>query len=132
AACLHGVETDGLRVDAEHLPAQVSGDSRLLERLATNLVLNASRHNIPEGAILVRTETRDGKAVLFVANTGTEVPPHAIGRMFEPFERLDGSRVADRAGLGLGLSIVAAVAEAHSAEVTATPRAGGGLEVEVV
>jgi signal transduction histidine kinase len=49
----------------------------------------------------------------------------------EPFRRLNGDRTGHKDGLGLGLSIVAAIALAHGADLQLTPRAGGGLEVEV-
>jgi signal transduction histidine kinase len=130
ASCVRAHDTNGLAFDVSLQPAWVSGDPRQLERLATNLIANAVRHNVPGGSVEVRTERRDGEAVLSVANSGPEVPDHHVARMFEPFERLDGGRIgAD--GLGLGLSIVQAVAEAHDASLTATPREGGGLAVEV-
>jgi signal transduction histidine kinase len=130
ASCVRASETDGLAFDVSLQPAWVTGDPRLLERLATNLVANAVRHNVPGGSVQVRTERRNGAAVLHVSNTGPEVAEHHVAQMFEPFERLDGGRVgAD--GLGLGLSIVQAVAEAHDASVTAAPRDGGGLTVEI-
>lgn len=131
ATCIRATDAEGVSVDADLQPAFVSGDARLLERLASNLLANAVRHNVPGGSVEVRTETRDGAAVLRVENTGPEVPEHAVPRMFEPFERLDGGRAIDGHGVGLGLSIVQAVADAHDATVTATPREGGGLVVEV-
>jgi signal transduction histidine kinase len=130
ASCLRASDPGELAFDVNLQPAWVTGDPRLLERLATNLVANAVRHNVPGGSVEVRTERRNGTAVLHVSNTGSEVAEHHVAQMFEPFERLDGGRIgAD--GLGLGLSIVQAVAEAHDATVTATPREGGGLTVEI-
>jgi signal transduction histidine kinase len=131
ASCIRSSDADGLTFEANLQPAWVNGDARLLERLVTNLLSNAVRHNVPGGSVEVRTERRDGTAVLTVANTGPEVPAHAVHRLFEPFERLDGGRAVDGSGLGLGLSIVEAVAEAHGATVAASPRDGGGLVVEV-
>jgi signal transduction histidine kinase len=132
ASCIRSTEGEGLDFAVDLQPARVAGDARLLERLVTNLVTNAVRHNVPGGSVEVGTERRDGTVVLRVANTGPRVPAHQIPRLFQPFERLDGGRGSDGEGLGLGLSIVQAVADAHGASVEATPRAGGGLEVEVV
>ena len=50
--------------------------------------------------------------------------------LFQPFGRLEATRVSSD-GLGLGLSIVTAIAAAHDADLRARPRTGGGLEVEV-
>ncbi len=110
-------------------PAQ--GDPRLIERLATNLIDNAIRHNTPGGEIAVTTGTRDRHAFFSIANTGPIVPPEQLTRLFEPFERLDGARTRHTGGHGLGLSIVRAIATAHHAELDADARPGGGLTIEV-
>ncbi len=121
----------GLSVDAVTRPAPLLGDKLLAERLVANLVGNAVRHNVADGKVEVSTAARDGRAVLAVANTGPAVPPEAVGRLFQPFLRLDGRRVRRDSGRGLGLSIVDAIAAAHGAEITARARPGGGLSIEV-
>ncbi len=110
-------------------PARTTGDPRLVERLVANLVSNAIRHNIAGGRVELATESRDGRAVLTVANTGPRIPEGDVEVLFQPFRRLDAARTADANGLGLGLSIVKAVADAHGATVTAAPLADGGLLV---
>jgi signal transduction histidine kinase len=102
----------------------VSGHRALAERLVVNLVDNAIRHNVDGGWVSVSC----GAGVLTVTNTGAVVPPDAVERLFEPFQRLS-ARTGD--GLGLGLSIVRAIATAHDAVVVAWPRPEGGLEVRV-
>jgi signal transduction histidine kinase len=59
------------------------------------------------------------------------IPAAEAGALLEPFRRINGDRTEHKRGLGLGLSIVGAIASAHDAEFRATPRPGGGLEVEV-
>ena len=59
------------------------------------------------------------------------IPPDEVDRLFMPFERLGGERTADADGVGLGLSIVQAIADAHAASITARARRDGGLHVEV-
>ncbi|SCG78559.1 Signal transduction histidine kinase [Micromonospora echinaurantiaca] len=125
-------EGDGPAVARELAPAPVVGDPVLLERLTTNLVENAVRHNVPAGGwIGVSTGVRDGRATLTVSNTGPLVPGYDVETIFEPFRRLSGERVGSGRGFGLGLSIVRAVARAHGGTVTARPRDGGGLDVTV-
>ncbi len=66
-----------------------------------------------------------------MTNSGQEVPAAEVDRLFQPFRRL-GPRPARRdGGHGLGLSIVRAIATAHAATITAQPRPGGGLTIEV-
>ncbi|MER5768566.1 sensor histidine kinase [Streptomyces sp. NPDC001985] len=111
--------------------ATAAGHRNLTERLVTNLVDNALRHNIRGGRVDVTTATVDGRATLMVTNTGPVVPPDEIGRLFQPFQRLDATRVARTEGLGLGLSIVQAIAQAHDATVTARARPEGGMTITV-
>jgi len=121
----------GLRVDSSLVSAPLSGDRRLLERLVSNLVDNALRHNVAGGSVSVDVGVAAGQATLRVLNTGPVVPADEIERLLQPFQRLSPDRVGYRDGLGLGLSIVAAIAGAHDAALDVRPAAGGGLDVEV-
>jgi signal transduction histidine kinase len=120
----------GLRVHARLAEAPVLGDARLAERLAVNLVANAIVHNIPGGWIEIATRVSGGNAILSVANTGPVIPPAEVQRLFEPFQRLGADRIGGHNGLGLGLSIVKAIAGAHDAQLSAHARPGGGLEIQ--
>ncbi|WP_235995417.1 sensor histidine kinase [Nonomuraea montanisoli] len=102
----------------------VDGDPVLLNRLVTNLVDNAVRHNHPGGTV----EVTLSRGALTVRNTGPQVPRERLGDLFEPFRRL---HTTPGQGAGLGLSIVAAIARAHGADVRANPNPGGGLELVV-
>jgi signal transduction histidine kinase len=121
----------GLCLDAVTRTATLLGDKQLAGQLVANLVANAVRHNVAGGKVEVSVAARAGRAVLTVANTGPTIPPEAVGGLFQPFMRLGGRRVHDDGGHGLGLSIVRAIAAAHSAAITARARHGGGLSVEV-
>jgi signal transduction histidine kinase len=112
-----------LRVDLQS--TGIDGDRPLVERLVANLVENAVRHNVAGG--IVRVTTRPGS--IRVENTGPVIAPEDVRRLAEPFERL--GRDSDGPGAGLGLSIVRAVADAHGAELELSPRAAGGLDVQV-
>ncbi|WP_063795204.1 sensor histidine kinase [Streptomyces silaceus] len=120
----------GLRADTAMGPAALLGDPGLVQRLVSDLVDNAVRHNLPGGRLELATGSRGGRAVLAVSNTGPPVPPDHVERLFEPFQRL--GRTAAEGHHGLGLSIVHAVAAAHDAVISAASRPGGGLAVEVV
>ncbi|MGO9961299.1 MAG: sensor histidine kinase [Solirubrobacteraceae bacterium] len=132
-----GAAARGLTLDVSLGGAPVSGDCRLIERLASNLIDNAIRHNIRGGLVRVSVDARTGSAVLAVSNTGQPVPEEEVERLLQPFQRLTAGREAGRGGdgtgggLGLGLSIVAAIADAHGASLEVHPGARGGLEVSV-
>ena len=120
----------GLNVTVSLAPAPVLGDPRLAERLTTNLIDNALRHNVPGGWVEVTTGHRSGQAFLSVANTGAVIDPAEVSGLFEPFRRRGADRT-DREGLGLGLSIVRAIAAAHHAGLRARALPGGGLSIQL-
>jgi signal transduction histidine kinase len=134
--CEAEARTRHLAVRSTLASAPASGDRRLVDRLVANLVDNAVRHNIngnsdAGGWIEVTTAAHGDRAVVTVANSGLPVPADDIDELFVPFRRLGAERTGNRDGLGLGLSIVKAIADAHRATVTVTPNAGGGLRIEV-
>jgi signal transduction histidine kinase len=110
--------------------AQVTGDRVLLERLVSNLIDNAVKHNVTGGWVLASTRTEEGIAEVTVANGGENIPPGQVTGLFEPFRRLAG-RTGARPGAGLGLSIVASVANAHGGHAQARARPDGGLDVRI-
>jgi signal transduction histidine kinase len=118
-------------VDAALRPGPALGDPVLVERLVTNLVDNAVRHNVPDGWVRVTTGTREGMAFIDVANGGALIPSELVPALFEPFRRLS-ERAGSPEGTGLGLSIVRSVVVAHHGQLTARPRPAGGLEVSVL
>ncbi|HSK92133.1 MAG TPA: ATP-binding protein [Euzebyales bacterium] len=111
-----------------HGSARVRGDPRGIERAVANLIDNAVRHTPAGGTVTVTVEqTAGGTARIVVTDTGPGVEPALLGRLFERFSRTDDARTGG--GAGLGLAIVAAVADAHRGGVTGRNRDGGGLEV---
>jgi signal transduction histidine kinase len=121
----------GLQVHTSITAATAVGDPELAQRLVINLVDNAIRHNQDNGHIILTTGIRAGRAFLSVANTGPVIADTEISRLLEPFQQLGSQRASQRSGHGLGLAIVAAIANAHHASLTLRPLPAGGLEVEV-
>lgn len=123
----HGTLTTEMALDA----AWTIGDPELIERLVANLVANAVRHNISHGRLDIATCAAAGRAIFTVENTGPVIPPGELTRLFLPCERLSAHRRESHDGVGLGLAIVQAIADAHGATVSARARASGGLRIEV-
>jgi signal transduction histidine kinase len=132
AITLREQRLDDIAVATDLHPAPLNGDPTLLERLVANLVENAIVHNRAEdGWITVETGQEATSSWLCVSNSGPDVPEGMISEIFEPFRRMDGERTATATGVGLGLSIVRAIADVHGATIDAGPVDGGGLRVRV-
>jgi signal transduction histidine kinase len=109
--------------------AWVAGSQALLARMAGNVIDNAVCHNVAGGWIAVSTQAAYGRARLVVENGGDNLDPRQVAELSQPFRRLEADRVGTDKGSGLGLSIVAAIAEAHGGSLELQARPGGGLRV---
>lgn len=116
-----------LHLTVELAPVTVIGEPPLLERLVANLVENAVKYNEPNGSISVTVH----EGTLRVTNTGPVVPAELVPRLIEPFRRMSGDRLDHGTGVGLGLTIVRSIVQAHGGQLTITAQPQGGLAVEV-
>jgi two-component system OmpR family sensor kinase len=127
----HAVEPDrplSLAVDS---PVIVVGDRRRLRQVVDNLLANVRTHTPPGCPARVTVGSENGNAVVEVADEGPGIDPAAAERVFERFYRADTSRSRDNGGAGLGLSIVAAITDAHGGRVRVGSRDGGGASFQV-
>jgi two-component system OmpR family sensor kinase len=98
-------------------PVGVIGDADRLRQVVDNLLTNALLHT-PEGSpVDVRLSTETFTACLEVSDRGPGIPVEAQADIFEPFHRADPTRARATGGVGLGLSIVSAIAHAHGGTV---------------
>ena len=107
-------------------PATVIGDKARLRQVIDNLFANVRSHTPPGTRVLVGLHRVDGHVELTVADTGPGLGEAEAVQVFERFYRVDSSRARASGGVGLGLSIVAAVAQAHGGTAEARPTPGGG------
>jgi signal transduction histidine kinase len=131
ARVLRAADLGGLTARARLEPASTTGVPGLIERLLDNLLANAVRHNRLRGWVAITTRTSGARALLTVENTGPRVPEDELRRLFEPFQQLSTPMTCSAGGLGLGLTIVKSVADAHDAPISVRARAQGGLRVRV-
>ena len=109
-------------------PAEIRGQHELMAQAIANVLDNAVKFTPADGRISVVVRHRNGAVVLTIADSGPGIPRADRQKVLERFVKLEGSRTGP--GAGLGLSLVAAVAKLHGAEL----RLGGndpGLEVEI-
>ena len=116
-----------LRID----PAVVIGDRDRLRQIVDNLLSNVRAHTPPGTPVSVSVRGRNGTAEISVSDSGPGLDEEHLAHVFERFYRADSSRARASGGVGLGLSIVAAVSEAHGGHVSARSRPGEGATFEI-
>jgi signal transduction histidine kinase len=121
----------GLRIERALQAAPVQGNKVLLARMVTNIIDNAVRHNEPNGWIRVVTDNGGTSARLIVETGGQVLDERQVRDLAQPFRRIGAERTGSDNGVGLGLSIVAAIATAHHGTLSLQARDGGGLRVAV-
>ncbi len=117
----------GVTVTTDLQPALTRAEPALAERITSNLIDNAIRHNLPGGHLHVRTRTVGEDVELLVENGGVVIDAADAQGLTEPFRRLNRAV----GGFGLGLSIVRSVAEAHRGRAELSAPTGGGLTVTI-
>ncbi|MFS8036120.1 ATP-binding protein [Xanthobacter sp. AM11] len=105
-------------------PATVSGRSLSLKRAVRNLVVNAATHG---GGARIALHAQGGTVVLMIEDDGPGIPEALMGRVFEPFFRVDPGRKVIIPGAGLGLAIAHEIIGRHRGRLTLANRPGGGL-----
>jgi signal transduction histidine kinase len=133
AARTSAITTRKLTVQHTDSPggAWVAGSQPLLRRMVDNVIDNAIGHNLDGGWISVSTGTDDAVALLAVETGGEVLDQRQVDQLAQPFQRLGADRTGSEEGAGLGLSIVAAIAEAHGGTLGLRARPEGGLRVAI-
>lgn len=117
----------GVRVVAPLGPVPADVDAEQVRTVLRNLLDNAVKYSRPNGRpVDVTVETSAGAAIVSVADDGVGIPEEDLGRVFEPFFRVDRSRTKTTGGFGLGLSICKRIMEAHGGTIVAVRRERGG------
>jgi signal transduction histidine kinase/DNA-binding response OmpR family regulator/serine phosphatase RsbU (regulator of sigma subunit) len=114
-----------LEIDCPPLPEPVYIDREMWAKIVLNLLSNALKFTF-EGGVTVRVAAEDGGARLTVADTGIGIPEAELPRLFERFHRVAGARSRSYEGSGIGLALVAELAELHGGAASATSRQGEG------
>ena len=103
---------------ADTVVCEIEGDKARLQQIAWNLASNAIKFTPKGGRVHVQLRRLDEFIELVVADTGQGIPHEFLASVFEPFRQADESTTRVNGGLGLGLSIVKHLVEAHGGTVT--------------
>jgi len=100
----------------------VSVDRMQIERVISNLVINALRHT-KNGEITISAEQRDNHVAISVADTGSGIPTEYLPHVFDKFVQVPD---APTGGAGLGLTISKSIVEAHGGQISVQSQVGQG------
>ena len=111
----------------------VHGHGPLLARAFSNLVENGIRYDATGGEVEVTVHRASGCAMVTVSDTGIGIPMEEQSNIFNRFYRVDRSRSRHKGGAGLGLSIVAHIAQLHGGQirVESTPGIGSKFTLQL-
>jgi two-component system OmpR family sensor kinase len=112
-------------------PMVVTGDDLRLRQAVANLVRNALVHTPAGSPVEVTLQSENAHAEIDVIDHGPGVPETQRQRIFERFHRADPLRSRDQGGSGLGLSIAAAVVNAHGGRISVDDTPGGGATFRI-
>jgi len=118
-----------IELDTEQ--AVVLGDAHRLRQMVDNLIGNTRAHTPADAPVSVSVARLNGNALVSVRDSGPGMTSEEKERVFERFYRADPSRARASGGVGLGLSIVSAVAEAHGGKVSVRSEPGKGSTFEI-
>jgi signal transduction histidine kinase len=112
----------------------LGADRDAVDRILKNLISNAVKYSPDGGRVIVATRPSDacpGMVELSVEDDGVGIPPNQLSRIFEKYVRVPDRQTAAVRGLGLGLALVRALAEAHggTVEVESLPGKGSTFRV---
>ncbi len=122
-------ETGGVVVIEGRAATPYPGRSQALKRCLANLLENAIKYGKTAQVII---EDGGERLRIRILDQGPGLPAEQLGKVFEPFYRVEGSRNRDTGGTGLGLAIAKNVAELHGGSIELRNRAEGGLEAVLV
>jgi signal transduction histidine kinase len=108
----------------------IIGNAELLRRAVENVLRNAIRHAPRNTVVDFGLDVSGSEAKIVIRDHGPGVPAEALGHIFEPFFRVDGSRQGSTGGIGLGLSIARRSVHLHRGTLTAE-NAAPGLRVDI-
>ena len=126
----HIAQEKGVTIESNFAePLSVAVDAARIRQVFANLLDNAIKYTPAGGKVTISAERSDGAATIVFRDTGSGIPKADLPRIWERLYRGDKSR--SEHGLGLGLSLVKAIVEAHSGHVDLWSEEGKGSEFKV-
>ena len=130
AACESHAAQKGLVIETDLHGAESSLCSPRLTRVLQNLLQNAIRHTPADGTVRIEARQTAGALEVVVTDTGEGIDEASLGRVFEPFFRVDDAR--SQGGSGLGLAIAKRIVEAMGGDITVASKPQSGSRFAIL
>ena len=101
-------------------------DDTRMRQIIANLIENAFSYNSENNEITIRSKISDNYYVIKIIDQGEGIPEKEVNKIFNEFYRVDKSRSKKTGGVGLGLSIVKSLIEAHNGEISVNSKINSG------
>ena len=117
----------------DFVPASIRANERLLQSALENVVRNALKYTNENTRVDITMQPDPDKGVIIqVRDHGPGVPEDMLGKLFEPFVRIDQARDRKSGGYGLGLAIAKQAIQLHGGDIRANNHPDGGLNVSIL
>lgn len=124
----HGIKLEFINSSELHVRA----DRDRLRQVFINLLDNAIRHMPGGGVMKVSAAVKEHGAVSFsISDQGEGIPPESLSKIFDRFYRVDKARSRKEGGMGLGLSIVKQIIDAHGGKIEVESQVGQGTTFKI-
>ena len=121
-----------LSIDAADMGLALAMSADNLERVISNILVNAINHSPERGRVAVKLKRTEQRCRIIIRDDGLGIPAADLSRVTERFYRVDQARTRKDGGHGLGLAIVKELVEKHAGELNLSNRDPQGLSVEVL
>jgi signal transduction histidine kinase len=129
----YSLEEQGFALEAEIEPqVRALGDADALEQAMLNLIDNAVKYSHRNKSVRIGLWTRDGRIFFRVADKGIGIPQGDQNRIFEKFYRAHAGNKRDTGGVGLGLTVVQHIVEAHQGKIEVESKVGEGSSFTII
>jgi signal transduction histidine kinase len=108
-----------LSVTVDSQPMELEADASRLCQVLQHLIVNATKFSIAGAEIKVRAKRDGADVIVVVTDVGAGIDPQRIGSIFDVYLQRHATGTARRGGLGIGLHVARALAEAHGGSLTA-------------
>lgn len=125
------LETKNVKIHFENMRNDITADKDKLSQVFINLISNALKYTEPGGDIYISVTNKDNIIKLVIQDNGIGISDEDLPYIFERFYRTDKSRSKETGGIGIGLTIVKTIVNAHNGTITVESKKNEGTKFTI-